>query len=85
MTIAHLKLRYRNRSGLPGEQIGVRASDLESALAEVAVLEETIARLELSARTCTCAPDFDLIAHQQVLSRANPMAAAFAVNARKGD
>jgi hypothetical protein len=54
---------------------------------KVEKIEAYVSGLEEATAGCTCGANhrlFDLAAHLSVPSRANPMAAAFAVNARKG-
>ena len=61
----------------------VKLSTIEKAAKHIAALEKAAAEPKLCA-CCDLFEPLDLVAHQQVESRANPLAAAFAVNAKRG-
>ena len=83
MSLSQLELLSRNRPGAHAEQVGVRYSLLDAAVADAKRrIEEA-----LNAPCPRCGAhreDFDLSRWLHEPSRENPLAAAFAVNATKG-
>ena len=82
MSIAQIELIANNRPGPHAEQVGVRYSVLDSAVSDIKRrLDEA-----LNAPCPRCGAhreDFDLSRWLHEPSRENPLAAAFAVNARR--
>lgn len=83
MSLAQLEMISRNRPGPHAEQVGVRYTTLEAAVADAKRrIEEAF-----NAPCPRCGAhreDFDLSRWLHEPSRSNPIAAAFALNATKG-
>lgn len=83
MSLAQLELIANNRPGPHAEQVGVRYTTLEAAVADAKRRIEEAFNTPCP-RCGAHREDFDLSRWLHEPSRSNPLAAAFAINATKG-